>query len=70
MCVPFRGRSGRTMLRASSSVPRMQSGMQALRQLAEEGNEQGAMGGVEEGNEHGAGLRLCVDENGVEWENI
>ena len=28
------------------------------------------MGGVEEGNEQGAGLRLCVDENGVEWENI
>jgi hypothetical protein len=28
------------------------------------------MGGVEEGNEQGAGLRLCVDENGVEWESI
>ena len=27
-------------------------------------------GGVEEGDEQGAGLRLCVDENGVEWENI
>jgi hypothetical protein len=25
---------------------------------------------IEEGNEQGAGLRLCVDENGVEWENI
>jgi len=27
MCVPSRGRSGRTMLRASSSVPSMPSGI-------------------------------------------